>query len=81
MDQIMASCPVGKEQFRSELLLPSVGLPRLPAGVPSGPDVGPEEAVYRGFCAFRSNHWTGRHTLLEDAAVSLYLRVDISVFL
>jgi hypothetical protein len=23
----------------------------------------------------------GRHTLLEDAAVSLYLRVDISVFL
>ena len=65
-------------QFAPELFLPSVGLPRLPVGEPSGPVVGPEETVRRGFCAFRSSDWTGRNAQLAEAAANLYLRDDKS---
>ena len=70
--------------IRSELLLPSVGLPRSPACVHSGPTNGPERAVRRGFCAFRSSDWTGRtgHAFESSRAsecgtyISVYQSVD-----
>ena len=57
-------------QFAPELFLPSVGLPRLPAGAPSGPTAGPEGAVYPGICVFRSSDWTGRNNLADSIPAS-----------